>query len=116
MASNFFGQIFRITTFGESHGAGVGVVIDGCPAGLELTEQEIQEQLALRQPGKSPFTTPRAEKDKAEILSGLFEGKTTGAPIAIFIRNTDVDSRPYSAIQQLVRPGHANFTYLAKYG
>lgn len=116
MASNFFGQIFRITTFGESHGTGVGVVIDGCPAGLELTEQDIQEQLALRQPGKSPFTSPRAEKDKAEILSGLFEGKTTGAPIAIFIRNVDVDSQSYAAIKSFYRPGHANFTYIAKYG
>jgi len=116
MASNFFGQIFRITTFGESHGAGIGVVIDGCPAGLPLTESDIQEQLAWRQPGKSSYTSPRAEKDAAEILSGVFEGKTTGAPLAIFIRNVDADSRQYESIKNLYRPGHANFTYLEKYG
>lgn len=116
MASNFFGQIFRITTFGESHGPGVGVVIDGCPAGLPLTEQEIDEQLALRQPGRNVYTSARTEEDKAEILSGIFEGKTTGAPIAIFIRNKDADSTQYESIKDLYRPGHANFTYLEKYG
>ena len=116
MASNFFGQIFRITTFGESHGPGIGVVIDGCPAGLPLTVQEINEQLALRQPGKNIYTSPRKEGDTAEIFSGLFEGKTTGAPIAILIRNQDADSSQYEAIKDLYRPGHANFTYLAKYG
>ena len=116
MASNFFGQIFRITTFGESHGAGIGVVIDGCPAGLFLTESDINEQLALRQPGKNVYTSPRKEGDIAEILSGLFEGKTTGAPIAIFIRNQDADSSQYESTKHLYRPGHANFTYLAKYG
>lgn len=115
MASNFFGQVFRITTFGESHGKGIGVVIDGCPAGLALTEEDINEQLALRRPGRS-FTSPRKEEDLAEILSGLFEGKTTGAPLAIFIRNKDADSSQYSAIKDLYRPGHANFTYLKKYG
>ena len=116
MASNFFGQIFRITTFGESHGPGIGVVIDGCPAGLPLTEQDINEQLAHRQPGKNMYTSPRTEGDIAEIFSGLFEGKTTGAPITILIRNKDADSSQYEAIKDLYRPGHANFTYLEKYG
>lgn len=116
MASNFFGQIFRITTFGESHGPGIGVVIDGCPAGLSLCVEEIQEQLAWRTPGRSAYTSPRAEKDIAEILSGIFEGKTTGAPIAIFIRNIDANSQQYERVKNLYRPGHANFTYLAKYG
>ncbi len=116
MASNSFGQIFRITTFGESHGPGIGVVIDGCPAGLAVTEQDINEQLALRQPGKNIYTSPRTEGDTAEIFSGLFEGKTTGAPIAILIRNKDADSSQYTAIKDLYRPGHANFTYLEKYG
>ncbi len=116
MASNSFGQIFRITTFGESHGPAIGVVIDGCPPGIALTPQDIHEQLALRQPGKNKYTSPRAEEDKAEILSGLFEGKTTGAPIAIVIRNQDADSSQYTPIKDLYRPGHANFTYLGKYG
>lgn len=116
MASNFFGQLFRITTFGESHGPGIGVVIDGCPSGLFLTEEDINEQLALRKPGRNIYTSSRKEEDKAEIFSGLFEGKTTGAPIAILIRNKDADSSQYSAIKDLYRPGHANFTYLKKYG
>lgn len=116
MASNFFGQLFRITTFGESHGAAIGVVIDGCPAGLLLSKEEIDSELAFRQPGGNPYTSPRAEKDEAEILSGLFEGKTTGAPIALVIRNKDVDSTKYEPIKDLLRPGHANFTYLHKYG
>lgn len=116
MASNCFGQIFRITTFGESHGPGIGVVIDGCPAGLSLTEEDIDEQLMLRQPGRNVYTSPRIEEDKTEILSGLFEDKTTGAPIAIFIRNKDAASSQYEAIKDLYRPGHANFTYLEKYG
>lgn len=116
MASNSFGQIFRITTFGESHGPAIGVIIDGCPAGLPLTLEDVQQQLALRRPGQNPYTSPRAELDQAEILSGLFEGKTTGAPIAIMIRNKDADSGQYEAIKDLYRPGHANFTYLQKYG
>lgn len=116
MASNFFGQMFRITTFGESHGTAIGVVIDGCPAGLSLDEQDINEQLALRQPGRNVYASPRREEDIAEILSGLFEGKTTGAPIAILIRNKDADSSQYASIKDLYRPGHANFTYLEKYG
>jgi chorismate synthase len=116
MPSNSFGQIFRITTFGESHGPAIGVVIDGCPAGLPLTKEEIDFQLALRQPGKSPYTSPRLEKDSVEILSGIFEGNTTGAPIALLIRNTNADSTQYSSTKDLYRPGHANFTYLKKYG
>jgi chorismate synthase len=116
VASNFFGQMFRITTFGESHGPGIGVVIDGCPAGLALTEQDINEQLAFRQPGKNMYTSPRTEGDTAEIFSGVFDGKTTGAPITILIRNKDADSTQYEAIKDLYRPGHANFTYLEKYG
>lgn len=116
MASNFFGQIFRMTTFGESHGPAIGVVIDGCPAGLSLTEEDINNQLSLRRPGKNGYTTTRSEEDRVEILSGLFEGKTTGAPLAILIRNKDADSSQYETIKNLYRPGHANFTYLAKYG
>jgi len=116
MASNSFGHIFRITTFGESHGAGVGVVIDGCPAGLSITEEEINEDLKYRCPGMSPYTSPRKETDSVEILSGIFEGKTTGAPIALFIRNRDADSSQYETMKNLYRPGHANFTYLEKYG
>ncbi|MDE3045791.1 MAG: chorismate synthase [Verrucomicrobiota bacterium] len=116
MASNFFGELFRITTFGESHGSAIGVVIDGCPAGLSITKEEIDEALALRQPGRNKFVSPRSEKDGVEILSGLYEGKTTGAPIALLIRNQNADSSPYTAIQNLYRPGHANFTYLEKYG
>ena len=116
MASNSFGRIFRITTFGESHGAGIGVVIDGCPAGIALSVDDIDQELVWRRPGQSAYTSPRSEQDKAEILSGLFEGRTTGAPIAIFIRNRDADSSQYEAVKDLYRPGHANFTYLEKYG
>jgi chorismate synthase len=116
MASNFFGNLFRITTFGESHGPGIGVVIDGCPAGIALSLQEIQEQVDLRRPGVSHYTSERNESDTVELLSGMFEGKTTGAPIALFIRNRDADSFAYEAVKDLYRPGHANFTYLKKYG
>lgn len=116
MASNHFGQIFRITTFGESHGPAIGVVIDGCPAGIPLTKADIDVELSLRQPGGNPYTSPRAEKDEVEILSGVFESKTTGAPIALLIHNRDVDSSKYEPIKELLRPGHANFTYLEKYG
>jgi chorismate synthase len=116
MASNAFGTIFVITTFGESHGKAMGVVIDGCPAGLPITEEEINTALAKRAPGKSPYTSPRKEEDKAEILSGLFEGKTTGAPICIIIPNKDADSSKYEGIKDVLRPGHANYTYLEKYG
>ncbi len=116
MASNSFGNIFRITTFGESHGKAIGVVIDGCPAGLEISDDEINMELALRAPGRSDFTSPRKEPDQGEILSGVFEGKTTGAPICFLIRNRDADSSKYEAIKDLVRPGHANYTYIQKYG
>jgi chorismate synthase len=116
MASNSFGNIFKITTWGESHGKAVGVVIDGCPAGLEINEQIINEALAFRSPGKTPYTSSRIETDKAEILSGVFEGKTTGTPLSIIIPNKDVDSSKYEPIKDLLRPGHANYTYLEKYG
>src|SRR5580704_15590594 len=107
MASNSFGNLFRITTWGESHGKAIGVVIDGCPAGLEISDEEINAELELRAPGKNCFTTPRKEADVAEILSGVFEGKTTGAPISIMVRNKDVDSSKYTPIKDLLRPGHA---------
>lgn len=116
MAANSFGQLFRITTFGESHGPAIGVVIDGCPAGLPLVEKDIQDQLEMRRPGKNSYTSPRSEPDIPEILSGVFEGKTTGAPIAILVRNKDANSDQYTPIKDLYRPGHANFTYLNKYG
>lgn len=116
MASNSFGTIFKITTWGESHGKAIGVVIDGCPAGLEIDEEEINTALALRAPGRTPYTSPRSETDKGEILSGVFEGKTTGTPISILIRNKDADSSKYKSIKNLLRPGHANYTYLEKYG
>lgn len=116
MASNSFGRIFRITTFGESHGKAIGVVIDGCPAGIEISREEIQKELNLRRPGFSRFTSPRKEEDAVEIISGVFEGKSTGAPIALLIANKDADSSKYEPIKHLYRPGHANYTYLHKYG
>lgn len=116
MAANSLGNLFKITTFGESHGPAIGVVIDGCPAQLPLNEEDIQKELDLRAPGKSPLTSPRQEKDIAQILSGVFEGQTTGAPIAIVVYNKDADSSKYEPIKHLYRPGHANFTYLQKYG
>lgn len=116
MAANSIGNIFRITTFGESHGTVIGVVIDGCPAGLEISDAEINAELTLRAPGKSPFTSPRKESDLGQIVSGTFEGKTTGASICILIENKDLDSSKYHPIKNLLRPGHANYTYLQKYG
>jgi chorismate synthase len=116
MANNASGTLFRITTWGESHGKAIGVVIDGCPAGLPLTDAEINAELKLRQGGRTPYVTPRGEKDEAQIYSGVFEGKTTGAPISIIIFNQDADSSKYEPIKDLLRPGHANFTYLEKYG
>ena len=113
---NTFGALFKFTTFGESHGPGLGVIVDGCPAGLELDIGAITHELERRRPGQSKFVTPRKEKDEFEILSGIFEGKTTGAPIAALIRNKDVKSKDYSAIKDLFRPGHADFTYHVKYG
>lgn len=116
MASNYFGKQFRITTWGESHGKALGVVIDGCPAGIPITEEEINVELRKRRPGRNEWVTPRQEKDVAEIYSGVFEGKTTGAPISIIIFNQDADSTPYEAMSGLIRPGHAQYTYLKKYG
>ncbi len=114
--SNTFGHIFRITTFGESHGKAIGVVIDGCPAGLEITREEIQLELDRRRPGTSHLTTARQEKDQVQILSGIFENKTLGTPIALLIPNEDQISKVYEPIKDLYRPGHADFTYEAKYG
>ena len=116
MASNCFGQLFRITTWGESHGKAIGVVIDGCPAGVEISTEEINLALALRAPGRNAYTSPRQETDHAEIFSGVFEGKTTGTPISIIIMNRDMKSNHYTALKEVLRPGHANFTYLEKYG
>jgi len=116
MSGNTFGALFRITTWGESHGPAVGVVIDGCPAGLSLEEADIQKELDRRRPGQSIITTQRKEEDRAEILSGIFSGKTTGAPISIIVRNKDVDSSKYEALKNTPRPGHADLTYEIKYG
>ncbi len=113
---NTFGHLFRITTFGESHGGGVGVVIDGCPPLLEITAEEIQLELDRRRPGQSKITTPRNETDTCEILSGMFEGKTTGTPISILVRNKDARSQDYDEMAQKYRPSHADATYDAKYG
>lgn len=116
MAGSIFGTHFRIETFGESHGEGLGVVIDGCPAGLSLCAEDIQLYLNRRKPGQSKFATPRKEADAVEILSGVFEGKTTGTPIALLVRNTSQRSSDYSEIASYYRPGHADFTFDAKYG
>ena len=113
---NTFGHIFRITTFGESHGGGVGVVIDGCPPQLEISEAEIQIDLDRRRPGQSKITTPRKESDTCEIISGVFEGKTLGTPIAILVRNKDARSQDYNEMAVKYRPSHADATYDAKYG
>lgn len=116
MPGNSFGQIFRITTFGESHGAGIGVVIDGCPAGMMVDLEAIQIELDRRRPGQSQITTPRAEADRLQVLSGLFEGKTTGAPVTFWIANTNQQSGDYDHLRDAWRPGHADFTYDQKYG
>lgn len=116
MAGSTFGTIFRITTWGESHGKALGVVVDGCPAGLELCEEDIQVYLNRRKPGQSKITTPRKEADEVEILSGIFEGKTTGTPISLIVRNTSQISKDYSDIASYYRPGHADYTFDAKYG
>ncbi len=113
---NTFGNNFRITTFGESHGPALGVVIDGCPAGMALTEIDIQPLLDRRRPGTSPINSPRKESDKVEILSGIFEGKTTGMPIALMVRNENPQSKDYEDLREKFRPGHADFTYQEKYG
>ena len=116
MAGSYFGNILRVTTFGESHGAGVGAVLDGFPAGMELTNEDIQEYLDRRKPGRNSISTPRKEDDLVEILSGTFEGKTTGTPIALLIRNNNQNPRDYSEIADCFRPGHADYTFDAKYG
>lgn len=116
MSGNTFGKSFRITTFGESHGTAVGVVIDGCPSGLELSEEDIQKELDRRKPGQSEVTTQRKEEDKITILSGVFEGKTTGAPIAMVAHNKDADTAPYLEFINRPRPSHGDFAYREKYG
>ncbi len=116
MAGSTFGKIFKITTWGESHGKALGVVIDGCPAGLELSENDIQPFLDRRKPGQSEITTQRNETDEVEILSGIFEGKTTGTPISMIIKNEDHNSNAYDELKDIYRPGHADLTYDAKYG
>lgn len=116
MAGSTLGTLLSITTWGESHGKGIGVVIDGCPAGLPLAEEDIQIYLNRRKPGQSRFTTPRKEDDTVEILSGVFEGKTTGTPISMMVRNTSQRSKDYSEIASYYRPGHADYTYDCKYG
>ena len=116
MAGSTFGKLFKITTWGESHGKGIGVVVDGCPAGLALCEDDIQIFLNRRKPGQSKFTTPRKESDTVEILSGVFEGKTTGTPISMVVWNENQKSRDYSEIASYFRPGHADFCFDEKYG
>ncbi len=114
--ANIFGQLFRITTFGESHGAAIGVVIDGCPSGIEIDLEQIQHELNRRKPGQSNITSARKESDEFEILSGIFEGKTLGTPIGILIRNEDQKSKDYDYLKDTYRPSHADYTYEQKYG
>src|SRR5260221_10005060 len=114
--ANSFGQLFRITTWGESHGGGVGVVIDGCPPRLELTEADIQPDLDRRRPGQSKLVTPRQEPDAVQILSGTFEGKTLGTPICLLVRNEDARPEAYTEMATKFRPSHADYTYAAKFG
>jgi len=116
MAGSIFGEIFSVTTWGESHGKGLGVVVDGCPAGVPLKEEDIQCYLDRRKPGETRYSTPRKEGDKVEILSGVFEGKTTGTPISMLVLNTSQKSRDYSEIASYYRPGHADYTFDEKYG
>ncbi len=116
MSGNTFGTIFRITTWGESHGPAVGVVVDGCPPGMPLAEADVQKDLDRRRPGQSDISTPRKEADVVTILSGVFEGKTTGTPISMIVRNKNVDSSPYEELRHTPRPGHADYPYEVKYG
>jgi chorismate synthase len=116
MSDNSFGRIFKVTTWGESHGEAIGVVVDGCPSGLELSEAEIQHELDRRKPGVSEVTTERKEVDKVTILSGVFEGRTLGSPISMLVWNKDVDSSPYEPLKDIPRPGQADFSYQMKYG
>ena len=116
MAGNTFGKAFRVTTWGESHGAAIGAVIDGCPPGIPLSTEDIKRDMERRRPGKGGATSPRKEPDKVEILSGIFEGNTTGTPISLVIYNKDADSKAYKELQNVFRPGHGDITYLKKYG
>jgi len=116
MSGNTFGKLFTVTTFGESHGLALGCILDGCPPGIEISEEEIQVELDLRKPGTSKFTTQRREPDQVKILSGVFEGKTTGTPIGMLIENTDQRSKDYGDISQKFRPSHADYGYTQKYG
>ncbi|MEJ2142110.1 MAG: chorismate synthase [Gammaproteobacteria bacterium] len=116
MSGNSMGKLFTVTSFGESHGLAIGCIVDGCPPGMELCEADLQGDLDRRKPGKSRHTTQRREADEVQILSGVFEGKTTGTPIALIIHNTDQRSKDYSDIMSTFRPGHADYTYLHKYG
>ena len=116
MAGNSFGQVFKLTTFGESHGKGIGVVIDGCPPQISLESEDFVRDMARRRPGKHAYESPRKEKDQVEIFSGVFEGLTTGTPITLFIQNRNADSTPYEVLRQLFRPGHADYSYNKKYG
>lgn len=116
MAGNTFGRLFRVTTWGESHGPAIGAVIDGCPPGLELSPPDIESELARRRPGVQAHASARREPDRVEILSGVFEGRTTGTPISLLIANRDVRSRDYDELAEVFRPGHGDITYLAKYG
>ena len=113
---NTFGNIFRLTSFGESHGAGIGGVIDGMPAGIKVDMEFIQSELDRRKPGQSRLVTPRKENDEVEILSGVFEGKTTGCPIGFLVRNTNQQSQDYENLRHVFRPSHADYTYNQKYG
>ena len=116
MAGSSIGTIFRITTWGETHGKGVGVILDGVPAGLELCEDDIQGYLNRRKPGQSKFVSPRKESDLVEILSGVFEGRTTGTPISLMVRNSNQRSKDYGKIKDCYRPGHADYTFDQRYG
>src|SRR6202167_5714329 len=116
VAGNTFGRIFTVTSFGESHGPALGCVVDGCPRGLELNEADLQADVDRRRPGTSQYTSQRREPDTVRILSGVFEGKTTGTPIALLVENEDQRSRDYEKIKDRFRPGHADYTYQQKYG
>lgn len=116
MSGNSIGKLFTVTTFGESHGPGLGAIVDGCPPGIELSEADLQRDLDRRKPGTSRYTTQRREADEVRILSGVFEGKTTGTPIGLLIENTDQRSRDYSNIERTFRPAHADYSYNQKYG
>jgi chorismate synthase len=116
MSGNVFGVLFRVTTWGESHGPAVGAVVEGCPPSIPLTEQDIQEELKRRRPGGLPSASPRKEEDRVEILSGIFQGRTTGTPLSLLIRNKDADSSAYEVLKTVFRPGHGDYTYTQKYG